>query len=323
MSSTSVEDGGSGLNVFFDTLQLLERFKPTPLVRLRTLGEVWAKLEFFNPLSRSIKDRVAYGIIRRVVSRGIDHVLDASSGNYGIAIALLSRLLGIKATIVLPLRAEKSIRTILRVIGVDVVESDIEINNEDMIKLCRELAQKLGAVFLDQFENDVNPEIHYETTGKELVRQLRSINRKPQVFVAAMGTSGHIAGIGRALREEFPDVKIIGVCPRAGEHIPGMKPRNAYMKWASEIVDEVVEVTLEYAIRGVVYAARREGLLIGLSSGAVVYALAKYIIPKYGPDKTYVTVFPDDIFKYVHLLERFSDKFTESFDVVSTSDDYT
>ncbi len=323
MSNTSLEDGGSGLNVFLDTLQLLEKFKPTPLVRLRSLGDVWAKLEFFNPLSRSIKDRVAYGMVRRAISQGVKHVLDASSGNYGIAVALLSRLLGIEATIVLPRRAEKSVRTILKVIGVNVIESSIEINNEEMINLCRELAEKLNALFLDQFENDANPEIHYETTGKEIVRQLKSINRKPQVFVAAMGTSGHITGIGRALREEFQNVKVIGVCPRIGEHIPGIKPRNTYMKWASEIVDDVVEVSLEDAVRGVVYMARHEGLLVGLSSGAVVYALIKHIMPRYGRDKTYVTVFPDDIFKYVHLLEKFSDKFTESFDVVSTSDDYT
>ncbi len=305
MSNVASEDGGSGLNVYTSVLELIEKFKPTPLVRLRSLGDVWAKLEFFNPLSRSIKDRVAYTIVKKLLERGEKRVLDASSGNYGIALALLSKLFNIDLTVVLPSRTDRTILTLLKVIGVDVVVSPIEVNNVEMIKYCQELSKKLGKLFINQFENDANPEAHYAGTGNEIIKQLKALNKVPNVFVAAMGTSGHIYGIGRALREAFPDIKIVGVCPREGSHIPGIKPRSVYMKWASEIVDEVYEVSLEEAVKGVLHIARNEGLLIGLSSGAVVYALLKYVIPKYGHDKTYVTVFPDDLFKYIHIIERY------------------
>ncbi|NPB00739.1 MAG: cysteine synthase family protein [Crenarchaeota archaeon] len=287
--------------VYYSVHDLLRKRRPTPLVRLETFGDVWAKLEFFNPLSRSIKDRVAGYIIENLKTR-CSRILDASSGNYGIALSILGRLYGIDIIVLLPRRVEKYVKTILKIVGARYVETDIEINNEDMIKLCRELADKYEACFADQFENDLNPEAHYISTGKELVRQLKTISKVPDVFIAAIGTSGHICGIGRALKEEFPNIKIIGVTCREDEHVPGMKPVKARPRWI-DVVDQIIEVGLKDAVRGVVKLARREGLLVGLSSGAVISAL-ETVMNMLGRDLTYVLVFPDDVFKYVDSIER-------------------
>ncbi len=292
------------IEVYNNVRELLRKSWPTPLVRLESFGDVWAKLEFYNPLSRSIKDRVALYIIERLKSR-CRRVLDATSGNYGIALSILGKLYGIEVTILLPRKVERYVKTILKILGTEYVETDIEINNEDMIRLCRELADKYEACFADQFENELNPEAHYVYTGKELVKQLKTISKKPDILIAAIGTSGHICGIGRALKEEFPDIKIVGVACKDDDHIPGMKPIRARPRWIN-MVDHVVEIGLKDAVRGVIELARREGLLVGLSSGAVIAALEN-IMNTFGKDLTYVLIFPDDVFKYVDSIEKVLD----------------
>ncbi|NPA23986.1 MAG: cysteine synthase family protein [Crenarchaeota archaeon] len=294
------QDNGN-LEIYESVLELAKRHRPTPLVRLRTFGDVWAKLEFYNPLSRSIKDRVALYMIEHVRGR-CRRVIDASSGNYGIALAVLGKLYGINVTVLLPRKVERYVKTILKILGAECIETDIEMNNDDMIRLCREVADRYEACFIDQFENTLNPEAHYLSTGRELVKQLKALSKAPDVLIAAVGTSGHICGIGRALREEFPNVKIVGVACRESDHIPGMKPLSARPRWI-DAVDEIVELGIRDAVRGVVKLARSEGLLVGLSSGAVISALEK-IIDRVGRDATYVVVFPDDVFKYVDTIDR-------------------
>ncbi len=298
----SIDSDGSGLRVYKNVKELIRGLWPTPLVRLESFGDVWAKLEFFNPLSRSIKDRVAYYIVERYKVK-CRKILDATSGNYGIALALLSKIYGLDLTLLLPKRVEKYVKTILRVIDVNYIETNIELNNEDMIRKCEEVSQMLEACFINQFENPSNPEAHYLYTGREIVNQFKSISKKPDILIAAVGTSGHICGISRALKENFEDVKVVGVVCRADSHIPGMKPINAGIRWLDS-VDYIVEVSLEDAVRGVIEVARREGLLIGLSSGAVVTVLERFAMEKFGRDKTYLLIFPDDIFKYIDTLDR-------------------
>ncbi len=304
MSEESSGKRVENLEIYESVHDLARRAWPTPLVRLRSYGDVWAKLEFYNPLSRSIKDRVALYIVEHFKNR-CKKLIDATSGNYGIALTILGKLYNLDVKILLPRKVERYVKTILRVLGAKYVETDIEINNEDMIKLCKEHADREEACFTDQFENILNPEAHYVYTGKELVKQLKSISKRPDIFIAAIGTSGHICGIGRALKEEFPDIKIIGVTCRENDHIPGMKPISAGPKWV-DIVNDVVELGLKDAVRGVVKLARREGLLVGLSSGAVISAL-EVVMNRYGRDLTYVIVFPDDVFKYVDSIDKLLD----------------
>ncbi len=299
------QDGEStslSLRVFKSVREFARNAWPTPLVRLESYGDVWAKLEFFNPLSRSIKDRVAIHVVDRLRT-SCKKLLDATSGNYGIALALLSKIYNLELKLLLPKRVEKYVKTILKILNIDYVDTELEINNEDMIRKCREIAEIYEACFIDQFENPINPEAHYVYTGREIVKQFKSISKKPDVMIAAVGTSGHVSGIARALREEFPDIKVVGVVCRTDSHIPGMKPLNAGIRWI-DAVDMIVEMRLEDAVRGVVSVARREGLLIGLSSGAVIRALEDVVMRKFGEDKTYLVIFPDDLFKYVDTVEK-------------------
>jgi len=199
------------------------------------------------------------------------------------------------------MKASNEVEILLKLIGAEVVRASSEINDRSIIEYCKKLAEETNTFFINQFENDLNPEAHYHYTGRELVEQLRAANIKPDVLIAALGTGGHATGIARALREAFGNVYVVGVVSKSGDYIPGIKPGEVYRKWRDQI-NEIYEVSLREAISGVIEVARREGLLIGLSSGAVVYTLERYVKPKLGSDKVYVLIFPDDLQKYLRLL---------------------
>ncbi len=303
-SVTGEEDGRKRLRelrVYESTLELLRGMWPTPLVKLRSFGEVWAKLEFFNAVSRSIKDRTAVHIIETVSKMGVKKIVDATSGNFGIALTLLANLLGLKVTVAIPRRTSREVEHLLRLLGAEVVRAPCEVNDHVMVSYCKKLAESIEAFFTNQFESELNPEAHYMYTGRELAEQLRAANVRPDVLVVALGTGGHAAGIARALRESFGDLYVVGVASSRLDYIPGIKPGDTYRKWRDS-VNEVVEVSLRDAARGVIEVARREGLLVGLSSGAVVSALEHHVKPRLGADKVYVLVFPDDAQKYLSVL---------------------
>lgn len=292
------------LRVFEDTLEMVSGLWPTPLVRLRSYGDVWAKLEFFNPLSRSIKDRTIWYMVKKAMDRGeLGRVLEeASSGNVAIALASLARMLGISFRAYGPKYLPRVTEVVLKVLGAEIIKLDREAIDEGFWKWVSEHARSVGATNLNQFENPDNPEAHYELTGPELVAQLRAVGKEPGALIAGMGTGGHITGIAKRVREAFGKVTVVGVQPAKGSFIPGIKRIEYGTKWTSG-VDYVVDVYLEDAVEGVIELARREGLLVGLSSGAVIHAL-KVIREKLG-DVTYVLIFPDDIFKYIDIVEAF------------------
>lgn len=170
-----------------------------------------------------------------------------------------------------------------------------------MVSHVVEEARKAGAVNLNQFENDDNFEAHYRYTAREIDEQLKSIGKKPKAIIAGIGTSGHIGGLAEYFKERY-DTQIIGVVPAKGEKIPGIKRLETKPKWFFQVeIDEVVEVTKKEAIEGAVKVARRDGLLIGLSSGAVVRAFEK-VMDGLG-EGTHVLIFPDDGFKYVEAFD--------------------
>jgi len=299
------------LRVFPNTFSLLVDNWPTPLVKLEGEAlegrEAWAKLEFYNPFSRSIKDRAVWGMLLEALKRGDlgPRLEEASSGNLGIALSCLSNLMGLKATIYLPKPTPESTEVLLRLLGAEVVRTEHQTINKRFQEEVKRHASSSGAVNLNQFENDANFRIHYETTAEEIVKQLNAVGRRPDCLVAGIGTSGHIAAIAKRLKEEYGDeVRVVGVQPSQGSVIPGIKRVETGPKWLKMgWVDEVVEVSLEEAVRGVVEVARREGLLIGLSSGAV-YSAYRRMAGK----GVYVLVFPDDAFKYLGQLGRFVGK---------------
>lgn len=300
------------LRVFMNTLEMLPHIWPTPLVRLRSLSTInhdaWAKLEFFNPFSRSIKDRTVWYMITRAIEKCIKcrKLYEATSGNVGIAMASISNVLGIKFKAYLPKPTPKLTINLLKFLGADIEITQYNSITPEMINLVKKIAEKQEALNLNQFINDDNFLAHYNYTAKELEIQLETINRNPpKAIIAGIGTSGHISALSKYFKEKHGDkVKIIGVTPRKGETIPGIKGLESKPKWLQEVVvDEIVEITREEAIRSVIEVARKEGLLIGLSAGAVVSA---YNIVKDSVGKgTYVLVFPDDIFKYIDVVASY------------------
>lgn len=305
--------GGKPHHVFGSVLELLTGMWPTPLVRLNAYSkegvEVWAKLEFYNPFSHSIKDRPVWNMLMKARSRGVlrGKLYEATSGNVGIAMACLANVLGLKFRAYIPKPTPRATEILLKALGADVVRTEYVTIDQNMISMVAEIAAKEGATNLNQFYNDDNFEVHYETTARELDEQLRAVGRSPpDVIVAGVGTSGHIAALSKYFKGAYGGdrVKVVGVVPAKGSTIPGIKRLETGPKWFPMVkVDKVVEVASDEAIAASLEFARREGLLVGLSSGAVLRAFAK-VASEYG-DGVYVLVFPDDGFKYVERFERF------------------
>ncbi|AEC51333.1 cysteine synthase [Pyrococcus sp. NA2] len=264
----------------------------------------FAKLEFFNPFSRSIKDRPVYNMIMKAIERGEINgtrvLYEATSGNVGISLAALSAVFGLKYRAYVPKNTPKVTEIIIRLFGAEVVRTDFETIDERFVEFVKREARRDNALNLNQFENDANFESHYYGTAKEIEEQLRSIGKVPDTIIAGIGTSGHIAALSKYFKERY-GTKIIGVVPRKGETIPGIKRIETKPKWFFQVeVDKVMEITTREAFEGVIVIARKEGLLVGLSSGAVVKAYEKL-----KPEGTTVLIFPDDGFKYVEIFETF------------------
>ncbi len=299
------------LGVFLDPIDLLVNNWPTPLLRLRSLSksgyDVWAKLEFYNPFSRSIKDRPVWNMIRDAMGKGrvLKVLYEATSGNVGIAMASLSNIYGIKFRAYIPKPTPKTTEVLLKVLSAEVVSTDHQTIDQDMISMVSKLADMEGATNLNQYINDANYEVHLKYTAREIDEQLKAVGKKPDVIIAGIGTSGHIAALSTYFKDKYGDeVKVIGVQPSPGSSIPGIKRLETRPKWFFKVkVDEVIDVSRDEAVRESISIARSEGILIGLSSGAVTGAF-KIIKDKYGLG-TYVLIFPDDGFKYVEIFKEY------------------
>ncbi|RLF06277.1 MAG: cysteine synthase [Thermoprotei archaeon] len=294
--------------VYPGVISLLVEGWPTPLVRLKSECEdgleVWAKLEYYNPFSRSVKDRPVWNMLRKAFEEGRVRrkVYEATSGNVGIALAALCNFYGLELTAFLPKKPPAITLKLLKILGARVVETEYETISREFWRWVASLAEEDGALNLNQFENDANPEVHYRTLAVELIEQLEAVGRKPDFAIAGIGTSGHIYAVSKRMRERYGGrVKIIGVQPAPGSRIPGIKRVETGPKWLEEArPDLIVDVSLEEAVEGVVKVARREGLLIGLSAGAVYHAYKK--LAARGRRGVYVLIFPDDVFKYMDVL---------------------
>jgi len=257
----------------------------SPLVQVSSPegATIAAKIESFNP-GGSAKDRPALAMVRAAEQSGEltpgDRVVEPTSGNTGIGLALVCAARDYDLTIVMPASKSPERRQIMRTYG-----ADIELVDSEMAD-ARERADELeaeGAVQLGQFENPANPEVHYRTTGREIVEQLDG--RTVDALVAGVGTGGTISGVGRRLREEFPDVEIVAVEPErnavlstgeAGEdEYQGMGPGFVSDNLDQSLLDDVITVPIEEAEAECRRLAREEGIIVGQSSGASSVAARK------------------------------------------------
>ena len=252
----------------------------TPLVRLQRLpgtssNTILVKLEGNNPAG-SVKDRPALSMIRHAEERGEirpgDTLIEATSGNTGIALAMAAAMKGYRMVLIMPEHMSVERRAVMKAFGAEI----ILVSKAASMEGARDLAQVMGergeGRVLDQFSNPDNPRAHYETTGPEIWRDTRgSITH----FVSAMGTTGTIMGTSRYLKEQNPDVQVVGVTPAEGSAIPGIR------RWPEEYlpsiydaarVDQTLEVTQAEAEQTTLALASREGIFAGISSGGAVAA---------------------------------------------------
>jgi cysteine synthase B len=259
---------------------LLDLVGSTPLVELPRLSpkpavRVYAKLEGQNP-SGSIKDRVAKAMLDAAEASGElepgRRLLEPTSGNTGIALALAARLRGYPLTCVLPANVTAERRRLLRLYGADIVESPGEEGSNGAVRLAIELAEKDSSLFMPfQYANEANPRAHYEGTGAEIVAALDRVD----VLVAGLGTGGTLMGAGERLRESFPDVVVAAAEPLPGDEVMGLRSlEDGYVPPILDVsrLDRKLLVTNAEAVAGLRLLLEREGVLGGVSSGAVVHA---------------------------------------------------
>ena len=276
----------------------------TPLVEIRGVARglspgvrVLAKLEGFNP-GGSVKDRPALSMIREAVRTGQlrpgQTIIESTSGNTGIAIAMIGAALGYPVRLVLPSNVSEERKGIIRFFGADIVYSDPMEGSDGAIRLCREIVdEEPGAYFKpDQYFNPMNSLAHYETTGPEIYRQTGgSVTH----FVAGIGTGGTVMGTGRFLKEQNPRIRVMAAEPDAALHgLEGLKHMASSIIpgiYHEEELDLKIPVSTEDAYEMVYRLSQEEGLLVGQSSGAALYAALQ--LARQLTHGTVVTVFPD------------------------------
>jgi cysteine synthase B len=292
---------------------LLDQIGNTPLIRLKKLDsqfpgvEIHAKAEFFNP-GGSVKDRAGLNMIldgERTGRLTKDKILlDATSGNTGIAYAMIGALKGYKIKLCLPANASHERKTILKAYGAEMVFSDPAESSDGAIRLCREIyeADPERYFYPDQYNNPANWKAHFEGTAAEIMRQTEGAITH---FVACMGTSGTFMGTSRRFKRDMPEVQCISAQPSSGFHgLEGLKHMPTAIVpgiYDSSIADDNLWIETEDAYRMTRWLGRNEGLLVGMSSGANVFAatqVAREIAEK-GGNGVVVTVLCDGATKYL------------------------
>ena len=255
----------------------------TPLVKLQrmpgdTSNQVLVKLEGNNPAG-SVKDRPALSMIKRAEQRGDikpgDTLIEATSGNTGIALAMAAAMKGYKMILIMPEHMSEERRGVMKAFGAEIILTPKEGSMEAAIDRSREMEQQGKGIVLDQFSNQDNPIAHYLGTGPEIWRDTQG---EITHFVSSMGTTGTIMGTSRFLKEKNSDVQIVGVQPTEGSQIPGIRrwPEEYLPKiYHADEVDTILDVTQEEAENTVRQLAAEEGIFAGVSSGGAVAAALK------------------------------------------------
>lgn len=305
------------MNIKVDDIKILSLIGNTPLYKLKTEtggADVWIKLEGTNP-GGSIKDRAVWGMLKRAELKGdlkIHTVLvEPTSGNTGIGLALLGRAMGLRVVLTMPESMSIERRTILSSFGAELILTSAKEGMQGSVNAaCEFLSKDKNALMLDQFSNEGNPWAHEMTTGPEILRQMPK-DKKIAAFVAGFGTGGTISGVGKVLLSEFPDVQIVAVEPlsspivtegRFGPHkIQGIGANFVPGNLDKAIVTRFEMVSDEDAIMTARWLASEEGLFSGISTGANVWA-ALQEAKKQPEESIVVTVQPDRGDKYLSIF---------------------
>ncbi|WP_028560699.1 cysteine synthase A [Paenibacillus pinihumi] len=289
----------------------------TPLVRLNRLvpedyAEIYVKLEYQNP-GASVKDRIAISMIEVAEQEGLlkpgDTIIEATSGNTGIGLALVAAAKGYKAILVMPETMSIERRNLLRAYGAELVLTPGAEGMNGAVRKADEIKEENPGYFMaEQFRNPANVKIHRETTGPEIVEAINSLDGKLDAFVAGIGTGGTISGAGEVLKNNFPNIKIVAVEPSASPILSGGKPGPHKIQGIGanfvpdilnrEIYDEVITVENEEAFEYARRAAKEEGILCGISSGAAIYAALK-VAKELGKGKRVIAVVPSNGERYL------------------------
>jgi cysteine synthase A len=288
----------------------------TPVVRLNRLttpqdAELYVKLERFNP-SGSVKDRAAYNLILQAELAGLlkpgGTIIEPTSGNTGIGLAMNAAAKGYKAILVMPDNMTKERINILKAYGAEVVLTPAAERMPGAIAKAIELGKEVANSFIpQQFENKANPDVHRTTTALEIMKQMEG---KLDVFVASSGTGGTITGTGEVLREQLPDIRILVVEPQGSPVLSGGKPGPHKLVGTSpgfvpailntKVYDEIVQVSDEDALQTVRTLAALEGILLGPSGGAAVWT-ALQEARRLGPGKRVLCIAPDAGERYLSM----------------------
>lgn len=305
---------------------LTELVGNTPLVELQRLAakkgakaQVVAKVEFFNP-GGSVKDRIALNMIEDAERKGIlkpgSVIIEPTSGNTGVGLAWISRVKGYEAVIVMPETMSKERQNLLRAAGAKLVLTDGSKGMKGAIAEAERLRDETpGAVILQQFQNPANPEIHQKTTGEEI---WRDTDGKVDVFVAGVGTGGTVSGVGSTLKKHNPNIKVFAVEPASSPVLSGGNPGPHKIQgigagfvpdtYDKNVIDEVIPVSDDDAIRTGRELSLNEGLLVGISSGAATFAALQLAKRPEFAGKRIVVLLPDTGERYLStLLYAFED----------------
>lgn len=292
----------------------------TPLLRLEkmekafgTAGELVAKVEFFNPAG-SIKDRVGYNMVIEAEKEGRlkpgGTIIEPTSGNTGVGIAMTAAARGYKAVMVMPESMSVERRMLLAALGAELVLTDKDKGMQGSVEKAQQLAEEIpGSIIAGQFENPANPQAHYETTGPEI---WEDTDGTVDILVATFGTGGTVSGVGRYLKEKNPDIKVVAIEPaasplitegKAGPHkIQGIGANFIPEVLDRSVIDEVLTVTDDDALDTMKTLARSEGLLVGVSSGAAVYGAAQVAARPENAGKRIVVILPDTGERYLSIF---------------------
>ena len=300
--------------------QLTELIGNTPLLELNKFSTakelqspIIAKVEFFNP-GGSVKDRIALSMIEEAEKSGAlkpgATIIEPTSGNTGVGLALVSAVKGYKLILTMPETMSVERRNLAKAYGAEVKLTSGADGMKGAIKAAEELRDSIpGSIILQQFENSANPQKHYDTTGVEIWEQTEG---KVDIFVAGVGTGGTVSGIGKRLKENNPNVKIVAVEPKSSAVLNG-KPSGPHKIqgigagfvpkiYNNDVVDEVFDVDNDDAIRTGRELARQEGLLVGISSGAAAFAASEIAKRPENAGKTIVVLLPDTGERYLSTV---------------------